>query len=170
MAKLIEKGSWGHSTYEIKIDLHGNYKQYISNVTGVFCVCFNQNNELILTKHHKSKKGHYEPLGGHVEPGETILDTLKREAFEEGGVELSKYKYFGFYEINNHKKDQLKRNYPKIGYILFFLAEGKVVSKPTGEEIKYAKIMSIDQFLNMRYRKHTMVKEAIKLFPDYLKN
>ncbi|NLB72389.1 MAG: NUDIX domain-containing protein [Chloroflexi bacterium] len=44
-------------------------------------------------------KGFWNPPGGHIEQGESIEDCVKREAEEEGGIEISNIRLFGYLEI-----------------------------------------------------------------------
>lgn len=112
-----------------------------------------------------------EPLGGHLELGESVEDALKREALEEGGMELDKWKYFGYYEIElkENAPKHYKDKYPNVGYILFFLAKGKKVMEPYGKDVKSSQTLSKEQILASKEVKHKMLLEGLKLYPDYLK-
>ncbi len=162
MKVLIDTQDWGHSTYKAYIDLNGDYKDLIKNTTGVVSVCFDQNNNVILMNN--------EPIGGHVEAGETIDDALKREALEEGGIELNQWKYFGYYEISlkDDAPEKFKNKYPKLGHILFFLAKGKKVMEPYGADVKNPQALTKEQIINSSEIKHKMLLEGLKLYPEYL--
>lgn len=87
MRKLIQEGDWGHSVYKAYLDIGGDYEHLRDTTTSAFCVCFDNNGKVALANN--------DPVGGYVEPGESIEDALKREVLEEGGIKLEKWKYFG---------------------------------------------------------------------------
>ena len=129
MKQFVNAEDWGHSTYTAYLDLNGDFRELVKDTTGLVSICFDENDGVVLMNN--------EPIGGHVEPGETIEDALKRESLEEGGMELEKWKYFGYYEIQlkNTASIHYKNKYPKIGYILFFMAKGKKVMEPYGKDV-----------------------------------
>ena len=45
------------------------------------------------------KNNWWNPLGGHIEENETWEQALIREAFEEGGVDISKNRIFGYIRV-----------------------------------------------------------------------
>lgn len=58
----------------------------------------NSKGERLLVKQagNRQDPGQYvSPVGGHVQAGETGLQALKREALEETGIYVKKYKYIG---------------------------------------------------------------------------
>lgn len=162
MTKLIDQGDWGHSNYECYLDLNGSFNDKVALTTGCFCVCINEVGNVVLANN--------EPLGGHIEQDETVEDALKREALEEGGMKLEKWKYFGYYKVE--QKDtgpQLYKNkYPKEAYLLFFLAKGKKVIMPYGTDVKSSQELPIEEAINSKRISHKMLKEGLKLYPKYL--
>ena len=57
-----------------------------------FCAYFlpvDRKNERIFLTHHKKAKRWISP-GGHIDSGESIVDTIVREFYEELGVKISK--------------------------------------------------------------------------------
>lgn len=163
MKQFVNAEDWGHSVYTAYLDLNGDFRDLKKSATGVVSICFNENDEVILMNN--------EPIGGHVEPDETVEEALKREALEEGGMKLLKWKYFGYYEIQL-KDDaplQYKEKYPKVGHILFFLAKGKKVMEPCGRDVKSTQVLSKERILTSKEIKHKMLLEGLKLYPGYLK-
>jgi ADP-ribose pyrophosphatase YjhB (NUDIX family) len=159
---LIDQGDWGHSLFEVYLDLDGRFDKYRVSTTGVFCVCFGENDQVILAN--------YEPLGGHLEVGESVEDALKREALEEGGMKLLKWKYYGFYKVTmkNSAPRKYKSKYPAQSYLLFFLALGERIALPYGQDVKSSQKLSRSEILASTSITHKMLKEGVKLFPNYL--
>ncbi|HOX96630.1 MAG TPA: NUDIX hydrolase [Candidatus Woesebacteria bacterium] len=60
---------------------------------------FSENDKGILLTFDKN--GWWNPLGGHIENGETWQETLQREAQEEGGVEINNIRVFGYIKVTN---------------------------------------------------------------------
>jgi 8-oxo-dGTP pyrophosphatase MutT (NUDIX family) len=148
--------------YSAYLDLNGEYTRFADKVTGVFAVCFDENSNVVLMSN--------EPLGGHLEPGESIDDALKRECLEEGGIELKRWKYFGYYEVvlKDDAPSEYKVKYPKLGYLLFFLAHGTKSMKPYGNDVKNPQVLSVAQLLKTKEITHKMLLEGIRLYPGYL--
>ncbi|MHA1189544.1 MAG: NAD(+) diphosphatase, partial [Alphaproteobacteria bacterium] len=48
----------------------------------------------LLGRSHNFDAGRYSTLAGFVEPGETIEDAVRRETFEEAGIEIGEVVYF----------------------------------------------------------------------------
>lgn len=87
MRVLINTNDWGHSIYKAYLDIAASYSGFQNIATGVVAVCIDENEKVVLMSG--------EPIGGHIERGESVVDALKREALEEGGIKLEKWKYFG---------------------------------------------------------------------------
>lgn len=162
MKRLINTKDWGHSTYNAYLDTDGSYSMLQDNVTGVVAVCIDENEKVVLMNS--------EPIGGHVEEGESVDDALIRESLEEGGIKLEKWKYFGYYEIviKDTAEREYKDKYPKIGYILFFLAKGVRKTSPYGTDVKFPQTLDINMVLNSSSFPHEMLQEGLKLYPEYL--
>ncbi|MCR5079159.1 MAG: DNA mismatch endonuclease Vsr [Bacilli bacterium] len=56
-------------------------------------------------KEHDVNEGKYIGMGGHIEPGETPLQCIKREIKEESGLNLKKARYLGKLDFINSKCD-----------------------------------------------------------------
>lgn len=162
MKKLINTKDWDHSFYKAYLDLDGEYDHLVEAATGVFAICIDQDEKVVLMSN--------EPLGGHIEKGESIEDTLKRETLEEGGIELQRWKYFGYYEVilKETAETRFKEKYPNIGYILFFLAKGFKKMEPYGSDVKNPQSFDIKTVLNSNNFRHEMLQEGLKLYPNYI--
>ena len=162
MKRLINTKDWGHSSYEAYLDIDGDFTKLKSKATGVSVICIDADEKVVLMSN--------EPLGGHIEQGESIEEALKREALEEGGIELEKWKFFGFYELTlKENADQIyKDKYPKVGYILFFLAKGRKIIEPYGSDVKDPQSFEIASVLNSTKFSHDMLQEGLRLYPRYL--
>ena len=55
----------------------------------------NAGTEILLAHNHRAPKGFYSVLAGFVEPGETLEECVRREVYEEVGIELKNIRYFG---------------------------------------------------------------------------
>ena len=71
-------------------------QQYPEPTVGA--LIFDPEGKLLLVKTHKWK-GKYTIPGGHVELGERLVDALRREIFEETGLELIESKFICFQEF-----------------------------------------------------------------------
>jgi len=58
-------------------------------------VAVRKGNQLLLAQGQRFKTGFYSVLAGFVEPGETLEDCVRREIFEEVGIEVKNIRYFG---------------------------------------------------------------------------
>lgn len=162
MKTFLTKGDWGHSTFSAYLDVEGSFDSLRSKTTAAVSVCLTPENKIVLTK---KIDGEYDLLGGRTEPGESVEETLKREAMEEGGMELSSWKYFGYYEVELSKNasKEYGDKYPQTSYILFFISHGKKVCEPYGEEIIGYEEFSILELKSSNVFDHIMLKEALKL-------
>lgn len=70
------------------------------------CMVYNEKNEVVVQDRLKSFKGISFP-GGHIENGESIVDSVIREVYEETGLTISNLKLQGvknwFNEKENHR-------------------------------------------------------------------
>lgn len=161
MPRFIKKGDWGHSTFSAYLDEGQNYDKLKRLTTAVVSVCFNHE-KIILTKR---KDGEYDLLGGKIEKGETVAEALLREAYEEAGVKLTRWQYFGYYKVflTRDAPAEYRERYPAKSYILFFIAQGDKIAEPTGLEIAGCRAFSIEELKQSQILDHPMLREAIKL-------
>lgn len=72
-----------------------------------------QTDKVLLTL---DKNGWWNPLGGHIEDGETWQDALARESAEEGGISITNIKVFGHVQIKRLSVEQIT-HYPEVTQI-----------------------------------------------------
>lgn len=87
-------------------------------------------------------------IAGHIEPGETLDETVEREALEEGGFKVVRKRLFAYKKMHNiveTERSRLRR-YPKISYMPCYVSvnEDDPLQLPTGEEIIQREALSMD--------------------------
>lgn len=96
---------------------------------------FHGNTEILLIKHINS--GHWSFPKGHVEPGETEVETAQREVMEETGIDILLYPTFRETVTYYPKRDIFKE-------VVYFLAKAKnydfVAQEDEIAEIRWAEI------------------------------
>lgn len=77
--------------------------------------------------------------GWHIEQGESIIEALKREVWEEAGTDISGDIKLWWYKEYTSKKPEPNRDgwfYPLLSHILYFIVHSNgYVYTPHGEEI-----------------------------------
>ncbi len=64
------------------------------------CGIINKNGKVLITKRNVSPfKNNFVIPGGKLDEGECLEDCLKREIFEETGLEIVKENFFDYYEV-----------------------------------------------------------------------
>lgn len=102
--------------------------------TTAFVLAFKQN-QLLMAKIGHSNRG-WNPLGGHIEPGETAIQAAAREVWEEGRARLRALRYFGYQHLQAGGRRPKGYLYPHSeSYQLFFIGEIDRLErfKPTDE-------------------------------------
>ena len=119
----------------------------------------NDNGEFLIQKTSKAKGDNYSSTGGHIDSGETPLESIKRETKEELGLDID------------------KENVVELGYLLydkpirfvFYLKKNVDVSdlKIQEEEVESVKFMSVDEINNL-IDNGLMVESHAKIFNKVL--
>ena len=109
-------------------------------------LCYLEKDEAYLMLYRNKKKndlneGKWIGVGGHVEPGESIVACLKREIKEETGLTLTHYVYHGYIDFLNDRYDP-ERMYLYTGDK--FTGEEIVCDEGTLSWIPKAKIMELN--------------------------
>ena len=142
--RLITKGTWDAVTsWEFFLDKCVPPPELCTSVGCLAIV--GDSHEVVLTR---NKRG-WELPTGHIEPGETLDDTLCRECLEEGGFIPDEYQPFGYRKMTSTEPvphHQRSGFYPHPhGYIPHFLTVvDQPLARPTGSEILEARAFPVD--------------------------
>lgn len=92
----------------------------------------NDKGEFLIQKTSKEKGGKFSSTGGHIDSGETPLESIQREVLEELGINISKdeiqeYGYllydkpirFLFYLKKNIKQEDIKVQQEEVEYVVY---------------------------------------------------
>ena len=124
----------------------------------------NNNGEFLMQKTSKKKGGLYSSTGGHVDHGETPLETIKREVKEELGINIDdeEIKDFGF----------LSYDMP-LRYLFYLKKDINIEDiKVQEEEVEFVKYISIDDICSMIEKKEILESHGImfKKLMDKIQN
>lgn len=130
-SKILE-GSWDDNT---RWEFHLSERMPPRELcTAVACIAIYGSMESVVLV--RNTRG-WEPLGGHIEDGETVEDALLREIMEEGGYAPDDYSPFGYRKVISKKpvpRDQGLGYYPyPVSYVPHYLAvSNRPLRAPTG--------------------------------------
>lgn len=68
---------------------------FYPRISPAMMVLIREQDRILLCRHTRYTTNRYTALAGFVEPGESIEECIKREVFEEVGLEVNNLKYFG---------------------------------------------------------------------------
>ena len=120
-----------------------NFDKKIKEYDSVLIVLFNKD-EVLYVKNMKRK---WELTGGKAEAEESLFETASREAFEEGGVEIS------------------EKNFRNIGY--YVLPDGHTTVITTSTIETFLEIPKHSETVERKMMKRPREKELLS-FPDEL--
>lgn len=98
---------------------------------------------------HSTKDGReWEAIAGHVEPGESVVEAVAREAREEAGlVDIQDLNLFGLIELHNVNPDTA---YPPLSYIPVYMCRSDQTDfAPEAPDVDTAEVVSLAE-LNRR--------------------
>lgn len=125
-------------------------------ITSIFCAAFTPDG-VVLTI---TERGVEELLGGHIEPGESVEQTLTRESLEEGGIRLQIWAQAGLREIENDLGTLNKTTglpYPARSFMPYYVGYSELpLLEPTGIEIRSRRVVPIAEALQLN----------LSVFPD----
>ncbi len=120
----------------------------------------NDNGEFLIQKTSQEKGGKFSSTGGHVDSGETPLETIKREVKEELGVniEQKQIEEYGFLL------------YDKPLRYLYYLKKNLLIDSLTiqKEEVEYVKYMDVSEIRKL-IEKNQMLKSHGIMFNELMK-
>jgi 8-oxo-dGTP pyrophosphatase MutT (NUDIX family) len=130
----METGSWGE---KVSWELYASSElPPVELCTAVFCVAFTDEDRIVLTRVARG----WEILGGHIEDGEAVTDTLVRESQEEGGFTPTDYQLLGYKKLTSsepipHQNPTKMYPFPT-GYVVYYRAiTDQPLASPSGEEV-----------------------------------
>lgn len=161
----IAKGSWdGITSWEFFLD---TVEPPLAFCTAVACVGFTEDlQRVVLTRSHRG----WEIVGGHIEEGEAIADTLIRESLEEGGFMPVNYQLFGHRRLtstepvphNQHPGKFYPHPHSYVPYFVAIVAE--TLAPITGEEIYESRTFELDELADYLDEHQLVVIHAARDF------
>ena len=132
---------------------------------------FNDKKQIAVMNKHGYPEGLYRPPSGGLDPGESFTDGIKREAYEETGLEIELEKYLLRVTVDFASETRTLRWYTHV-FICKALTE-KIIPHDTKEirEAKWAELTIFDEFREkvkayksggIQYRKN-LHEEILKL-------
>lgn len=121
----------------------------------------NDKGEFLIQKTSKEKGGYYSSTGGHIDSGETPLNTIKREVLEELGVNIDKDNIVEYGAILHDKTI----------IFLYYIKKNIDINKVKlqKEEVDYVKYMSKNE-INKLIKNNEMLKSHGNMFKEIIKN
>ena len=120
----------------------------------------NSKGEFLIQKTSKEKGGEYSSTGGHIDSGETPLNSIKREVKEELGVNID----------NDEVEEHGFILYDRPLRFLFYIKKNIDIKdvKVQNEEVDYVKYMSIKEIYKLIENKEMLESHGI-LFKQLIK-
>lgn len=159
--KKILSGSWNEN---VSWEFYLSENMPPAELCPAACCIAKYKDKIVLTRNHRG----WEILGGHLEKGETVEEAFRREALEEGGFTVDRYKLFGYRKITTKKKVKNDRNfeYPfPISYNPHFIAISE--SEPcecSAEECFERGLFTIDQIEKLSIISYPLIEASLPFF------
>lgn len=131
---LVSEIDWQGISCRFVLYLANSF-EHLKKVDQVYGLVLNDKNEILLVSN--DNKCWILP-GGHVEKGETLLDTLNREVYEEAAAEVMDAKPFFYQKV--YLKDKLGKyvfNENQVRFVCRLKKQDKFVKDPDCEKVKY---------------------------------
>ena len=131
-------------------------------ITTPFTFPFLSKKKVVLAK---DKMGWWNPVGGHIEEGESWQEALKRESLEEAGVKITDIIIFGYVLIKQTKQKIIR--YPDISVLPFTWSKvDQYISNWTNMETRGRKTCSIEKARKL-FKLRSDNNQMLEIF-DYL--
>jgi nucleoside triphosphatase len=122
----------------------------------VGALIINENNQLLIVKTHKWK-GKYTIPGGHLELGETLLEALKREVYEETGLDVIDAEFLCYQEFIYDESFWEKKHFVFFDF-LCHVKKGSVQLNDEAQEYLW-----VDPLEALEYPIDTYLQHALKV-------
>lgn len=166
---VITNGTDIRKQISVKIRTSANFRagviwatqnRYPTTYTTIDVAIFNDDYTKLLLGRKKNEDKH-RFIGGFVEPKHTLEQTVKKEAYEETGLEVGNLKYVGSYSIDDWR---YRSEQDKIMTTLFTAKKVFGAEKPNDDihELKWSKVEDIKE--DDLVENHKILFKAI--FPD----
>lgn len=114
---MQEKTMYGNGEVTLAFLNKNSVQERISNATTVHCFPI-KDGQVLFTLNPRG----IDIIGGHIESGETAIETLFREAMEEASIIPIEYEIIGGIEVDNsNNPEALSKGYPLKGCQLFYV-------------------------------------------------
>ena len=135
--------------------------------TGASCVgIMEPGGKIVLSHTHQG----WSCPGGHQEDGETLEQTMQREALEEGGFRVERYRLLGFRKVTNTRQlfaRQTGKPYPfPTSYIAWYVAKSSLPLVPTtGDdgEVFEARLFTLEGMRAMHLADQQLIEAGVSL-------
>jgi ADP-ribose pyrophosphatase YjhB (NUDIX family) len=168
MAELIlsHENNWKGELYRFEIYAATDFSD-LTGVSQVYGLVLNASNKILIVS--GDQKNWILP-GGGVEEGEALIDTLKREVYEEAAVAVDDQTIqpFFFQKVYSQQGGEWKHLDTQARFVCRVGRQDEFVSDPDNEDIKYQLFIDIgelDQYLDwgetVKFIKNEILRAAI---------
>jgi 8-oxo-dGTP pyrophosphatase MutT (NUDIX family) len=115
----------------------------VEQVSTAHCLAFDDEGRIVLA-HHVARQ--WTIPGGHLDPGETVEEALRREAREEAGIEISSPTLIAVERIERIAGPAVSERYTNPAHQTFFAARLVSIDAPTAlEECTESRLFAPDE-------------------------
>lgn len=164
--RLEGKGSWQWGNEGVDWELYESANiPSIQGCTAAYCVALDADNRVVLVQENRG----WGLPGGHVEDGESIVQTLERECLEEAGLIVKQPILFAYRKIIatepvTHPTPGKAYPFP-ISYIAYYWARrDAALLSHTDEEVLAVRSYSAEEINQMDFSDKPIVLLAFKAF------
>ncbi len=165
MTKLVLKQDnyWEDTLYRFKIYSTSDFSK-LSGVGQSYGLVLDEKDRLLIISQDGLSWG---LPGGTVEAGETLIDALKREVYEESAVvvDAKTIKPFFYQKVYLKVADRWKFSDTQVRFVCRIARQDKFIKDPDEEKVKYQKFIEIgklDKFLEWGETTKFVQKEVLK--------